>query len=123
MANTAVAFGVMLIGLGVISYFGTGTSSPTALIPAGFGLIFLLLGFVARDPRRTRHAMHGAALLAVLGILGSGRGLPKIVPLLTGETVDRPIAVIVQAVMALLMIVFLILCIQSFRAARRSRVA
>ncbi|MEJ7607711.1 MAG: hypothetical protein WKF37_15910 [Bryobacteraceae bacterium] len=123
MANTAVAFGVMLIGLGLIGYFSTGSTSPTALIPAGFGLILLLLGFLARDPDKTKHAMHGAALLAVLGVLGSGRGLPKILPLLAGEPVDRPAAVIAQAIMAMLMLIFLVLCIQSFRTARRSRIA
>jgi hypothetical protein len=123
MPTTAIGFGIALIALGVISYVGTGSESPTALIPAGFGLLLAVLGLVARDPGKRKHAMHGAALLALLGIFGSGRGLTKILPLLSGEEVARPNAVIAQAIMAILLIIFLILCIKSFVDARKSRLA
>jgi hypothetical protein len=67
--------------------------------------------------------MHAAALLGLLAVLGSGRGLTKIVPLMSGETVERPAAVIAQSVMAVLGLIFVVLCIKSFRDARRNRVA
>lgn len=123
MANTAIGFGVALIVLGVVGYFGTGAESLTAMIPAAFGILLVIFGLVARNPNHRRHAMHGAALVALLGVLGSGRGLPKILPLLSGEAVDRPNAVIAQAVMALLCLTFVALCIKSFIDARRSRTA
>ena len=95
--------------------------SLTALIPAAFGVIFCTLGAVARDPDKRKHTMHAAALLGLLAVLGSGRGLTRIVPLIAGEPVDRPGAVIAQAIMAVLGIIFVALCIKSFRDARRSR--
>ena len=38
MAKTVIAFGIFLILVGVGAYFGSGTKSITALIPAFFGL-------------------------------------------------------------------------------------
>ena len=122
MANTTIAFGVMFVLLGLLGYFGTGMESPTALIPAIFGILFCILGAIARDSNKRKHVMHAAAVLGLIAFAGAGRGLTKIVPLLSGETVERPNAVIAQAIMALLAAIFVILCIKSFIDARRGRV-
>jgi hypothetical protein len=121
MANTTVIFGVILLVLGIGGYLGTGMVSLTALIPAVFGLVLLLLGVAARDPNRRKHAMHFAAIIGVLGFLGSARGLAKLGPLLAGEAVERQNAVIAQALMAILMLIFTALCVRSFIQARRNR--
>jgi hypothetical protein len=118
MANTAVAFGAVLIVLGVAGYFGTDMVSLTALIPAVFGLVLLILGVIARDPNKRKLAMHIAATAAVAGFAGSVSGLLKV---LTGNLGERPNAAIAQAVMAILMLIFIALCVRSFISARRSR--
>jgi hypothetical protein len=123
MVNTTIGFGVAFIVLGLVGYFGTGMVSLTALIPAAFGIVFCILGTIARDPGKRRHAMHAAALVGLLAVLGSGRGLSKIWPLMAGEPVDRPNAVIAQSIMAVLGLVFVFLCIKSFVDARRKRPA
>lgn len=109
--------------LGIIGYVGSGMASLTALIPAGFGLLLLILGMVARDPGKRKHAMHFAAMLGLLGFAGTAGGLMKAFRLFGGEDVDRPNAVIAQAVMAILMLVFVAICVRSFIQARRSRTA
>lgn len=123
MANTAIGFGAAFVALGLIGYFGTGRTSPTALIPCALGALLILLGAIARHPDRRKHAMHAAALVGLVGFLGAGRGLTKIAPLLAGEPVERPNAVLAQAAMALLALVFLALCVKSFVDARRGRAA
>jgi hypothetical protein len=123
MARTTVLFGVALVVLGVVGYFGTGQVSLTALIPAAFGVVLVVLGALATDESRRKHAMHAAALIGVLGLLGSLRGLPGVVRLLTGGAVERPSAVIAQGLMAVLMAAFVAMCVSSFRAARRARAA
>ena len=62
MPLTAIVFGILLIGLGVGGFFGTGAAHPTALIPAAFGLVLALLGLVALlKPNLRKHVMHVAA--------------------------------------------------------------
>ena len=121
MANVAVGFGVVLIILGVAGYFGSEMVSLTALIPAAFGLVLLILGVIARDPGKRKHAMHFAAMIGVLGFLGSARGLGNLIPLISGQEVARPGAVIAQSIMAILMLIFTWLCVRSFINARRNR--
>src|SRR3954469_8993731 len=121
MATTTISFGVILLILGIAGYFGSGMVSLTALIPAAFGLVLLILGMIARDPGKRKHAMHFAAMIGVLGFLGSARGLGNLIPLLSGQEVARPGAVIAQSIMAILMLIFTWLCVRSFINARRNR--
>jgi uncharacterized membrane protein (UPF0136 family) len=116
MASTAITFGMLLTLLGLAGYFLTGTSSPTALIPAFFGLILVVLGFLARSESIRKHAMHAAAAVALIGCGGA------LFSLLRAPLATRPaIAVFSQAAMVVLTGVFVALCVRSFRAARRAR--
>ncbi len=121
MASTAITFGTLLILLGVVGYVATGAVSITALIPAFFGFALVVLGAVAREESRRKHAMHAAAAVGLIGFLGSVRGLTKLPSLVIGDFVTRPAAIVSQSIMALLMLVFVALCVKSFIAARRSR--
>ncbi|MDQ3070052.1 MAG: hypothetical protein M3R55_10025 [Acidobacteriota bacterium] len=120
MASTTIALGVVLIIVGLAGYFLTGGTSYTALIPAGFGLVIALLGVVARDESKRKHAVHGAVVVALLGLLGSARGLMQIGGVFDG-TAARPAAVISQTVMAVLTLGYIILAVRSFIAARSAR--
>lgn len=121
MPRTTVALGILLILLGLAAYFGTGRSSPTALIPAFFGLPLLVLGFLGHKDHLRKHSMHVAAALALIGFLGTVSGLYEAFVLLGGGAVERPAATVVQALMALLCAIFIALSIRSFVLARRSR--
>ncbi len=123
MAKITIVLGLVLIALGLGGYFGTGRESVTALIPALFGLPLLLLGLVARNERRRKTALHIAVGIGLLGFAGTVRALMKLPVLLTGGELERPTAVGVQAAMAIVCIVFVLLCIWSFIKARRARVA
>lgn len=123
MSKAAIGFGIVLIGLGLGGYFGTGRTSVTALIPAFFGLLLVILGWVAtRGSEKVRmHTMHVAAMLGLLGFVAPAvQALPKLGKLLAGEA-ERPAAVVLQLVMAAVCAVFLGLCIKSFVDARRNR--
>lgn len=123
MARVAIVCGAVLVLLGLGGYFGTGTRSVTALIPAFFGLPLAILGLIGRAEQRRRHALHAATVLALLGLLGTVRGLPQFGQLITGGEVARPAATIAQAVMAVVCLVFLVLAVRSFVEARRNRAA
>lgn len=121
MPRIAIVFGSLLVLVGVGFYIGTGAASVTALIPAFIGLPLALLGGLATRENLRRHAMHGAVALGLLGFLGSARGLVQLPALLAGEPLARPAAVAGQSLTAVLCLVFVILCVRSFVAARRKR--
>ncbi len=122
MASTTMVIGVLMIVLGLAGYFGTGTSSFTALIPAVFGILFVALGAAARNPGARRHAMHGAAALALIGFLATVRSFAALPAAMSGaETLRGPGAVYSQAAFAVLSGILLVLCVKSFIDARRAR--
>ena len=67
--------------------------------------------------------MHVAAAIGLLGFAGTVRGLMKLPVLLTGGELDRPAAVAVQAAMAIVCFIFVVLCVWSFVKARRASAA
>ena len=121
MATTTIGFGVVLILLGIGGYFGSGMVSLTALIPAAFGLLLVIFGALAKDDSRRKMAMHIAVLVGLLGFLGTVSGLAALPAVLAGGQVERPMAVIAKSIMAVLMAVYVALCVRSFINARRSR--
>ncbi len=121
MAKITIVLAGALTVLGIVGYMGSGGASITALNPAAFGMLFLILGAVAMNPARRKHAMHGAAMLGLIGGLATISGLVKFLRMLGGEEVARPDAVRAQAIMCVLCLVFVALCVKSFIDARRSR--
>ncbi len=120
MPKVTIGLGLVLIALGLGGYFGTGRESWTALIPVLFGLPLLILGLIALKERMRKGAMHVAVVIGLLGFLGTVRGLMKLPVLLTSGQLDRPAAVAVQAAMAMVCFVFVLLCVRSFIKARRA---
>ena len=106
-----------LTGLGGYAAY----QSPTALIPLAFGILLGICGLIGRKESLRKHAMHGAAMVALLGFIPSVPGLLGIPDLIAGHAA-RPAAVILRSIMAILCLGFLVVAIRSFIAARRARV-
>ncbi len=148
MSKVAILFGVFLIALGVAGYLGTvpkakpGTAatggdtaqapaavepaqrSLTALIPAGFGVLLLICGGLGLKPERRKLAMHLAAGVAMLGVvLGGGRFASKIPSLFNGDPEINRRAVLFTGILAIICLVYLILSVRSFIAARKRKPA
>jgi hypothetical protein len=119
VANITIVFGLLLIAQGVGFFIGTQAS--TALIPAYFGAAFLVLGVLAQKENLRKHAMHAAAVLALIGFLVPvGRLVGKLIA--DGGINDR-VAAAALALMAALCGVLEALCVRSFIQARRRRAA
>jgi uncharacterized membrane protein len=123
----SVVFGVLLIALGVWGRFGgdlglwqpLGFAPPehlsgTALIPAYVGAALVVCGLLALKDSLLKHAMHGAAMIGVLGLAAAlGRLLAK--------GYDKGIGGVSLVLMAVLCGVFVALCVNSFIQTRRRR--
>jgi len=114
---------VLLLAVGLGGFVASGAHAPTALIPAVLGLLLGVCAAVARNPKARMHAMHAAVLLALLGLVGSARGVLQLPALLSGQTVARPLAVVAQSVTVVLCLGYLVVAIRSFIQARRQRLA
>ncbi len=119
MPSTTRTLGIVLILVGLVSYFGTGRTSVTALIPAFFGAVFVILALVANSASARKHAMHAAVAIALIGLLGA---LIRLVPALMQGQLTRP-AVLAQLAMSVLLTGYIALGIKSFKEARRARLA
>jgi hypothetical protein len=119
----AKIFGVLLALLGIVLYANatpneeTGRKSITALIPAFWGIALVALGQIAENPKARMHAMHGAALLGVLGAV-----IPLVMPSPLWSVGDFELLKHGgRLAMAILCAVFTGLCVKSFIDARRRR--
>jgi len=120
MPSTSIISGILLILIGILGYVFSlidGNTSVTALIPAAFGLLLVIFGFLAKSKENLRkHLMHAAVLVGLLGFL-----IPTIRLASQASNIKVSLAVLSQAAMALVCLFFVILSIQSFVNARRNR--
>jgi hypothetical protein len=123
MPSTSIACGILLILVGIIGAVAAnidGKEFKTALIPAAIGIILLLLGVFARYKENLRkHLMHAAVLVALLGFIGAlfAPGIKGVIK--TGQ-IGNYTSFFAQVAMALICLIFVILCVKSFIDARKS---
>lgn len=125
MAKLTIGFGVVLMVLGVAGFVLTGNVHPTALIPTWFGVVLLLCGVLANTPdaRRRMVWMHIAVTVGLLGFLFPGFMAVKEWVGAHGGALAHPAAAEEQAAMSVVCLIFTVLCVRSFIAARRARAA
>ncbi len=124
MAKVTLVFAALLIALGLISYFGTGSQYRTALIPTWFGLALGVFGFLAISPSESRRKlfMHINVTIGLLGFLGAAsRAVQSTLHARSAGTSPNGIALASQLTMAGLLLIYVVLCVRSFIAARKAR--
>jgi hypothetical protein len=123
LAKLTLVFAVLLVALGLAGYLGTGSLHPTALIPAWIGLALGLSGFLAISPNEGRRKlfMHISVTIALLGFFGSAVEVVRtyVHAGAVGIEPDR-IALASKMTLTGLLLLYVILCVRSFIAARRS---
>ena len=110
--NSTATLGMVLGGVlgvvGIAAYVISGFASLTALIPTLFGVLIAGLGAAGRTDERQRIAIYGIGILAALGVLGSLRGVPDIIALLSGSPVDSVVATVSQGLMIVFSLVLVV---------------
>jgi len=124
MAKVTIVFGVLLIILGLVGFWGTGSIHHTALIPTWWGLALIVGGALAISPseKRRKIFMHINVTVGLLGFLGAaGSALYEYTSAHSQGIGPNPIALASQLTMAGLLLIYVNLCVRSFIKARRSR--
>ena len=124
MAKVTLVFAAFLIALGLAGFVGTGSEHYTALIPTWIGLILGICGLLALNPARRALFMHINVTVALLGFLGT---LSEIIrgTLRSHSTGVAPKAAAIESKYALAatLLIYVLLCVRSFIAARKARLA
>ena len=122
MAKVTLGFSLIYILMGIIGYYASGKASVTALIPSFFGIAFFVFSLVAvKKPSLNKHMLHGIMFLVLLSLGGTFKGFGKMLSWMGGQEVERLMAVQIQGVFFILNFILLILGINSFIQARKSR--
>lgn len=124
MAKVTLVFAVLLVVLGMIGFFGTGGTHPTALIPAYFGVALGIGGFLAISPseRRRKIFMHINVTIGLLGVIGAVAAAIQGYASARAQGIPPDhIALAAKLVMAVLLLIYVQLCVRSFIAVRRAR--
>ncbi|MGP8270479.1 MAG: hypothetical protein ACLQLH_10470 [Terracidiphilus sp.] len=123
MAKITMIFALLLVALGLLGYIGTGSVHPTALIPAWIGLALGIFGFFAISPNESRRKlfMHINVTIALLGFLGGlTEAIRGYVHAKSAGMEPDQIALASKLTMSGLLFIYVLLCVRSFIAARRT---
>jgi hypothetical protein len=123
MAKITLIFALLLVALGLFGYIGTGSVHPTALIPAWFGLALGIFGFLAISPNESRRKlfMHINVTIALLGFLGGlVEAIRGYLHAKSSGMVPDQIALASKLTLSGLLFIYVLLCVRSFVAARRT---
>lgn len=115
MIKITFLYAALLILLGIGGYLLSGMASWTALIPSIAGVLFLAIGAIATlgDGAR-KHAMHAAAVIALLAMVGPAMRLAR-------EGYEFTAAKTSMLLMVILTAAYLAASINSFIEARKRR--
>lgn len=122
MAKVTLIFAALLVALGLVSYLGTGSAHPTALIPTWIGLALGIFGLLAISPNEGRRKlfMHINVTIGLVGFLGGAAEAVRGYLHATSEGLEPDlIALAAKLTLSGLMLIYIILCVRSFIAARR----
>jgi hypothetical protein len=124
MAKFTLVTALVLILLGCAFFVATGSHAPTSLIPTYFGIVLGIFGLLANtpNPKRRMIFMHVAVTVGLLGVIFPGwRAASAFVASTHGTAIARPLAVKEEFAMAIICLIFVLMCVRSFIAARRAR--
>ena len=123
MAKVTIVFAVLFIALGVVVFVATGSEHPTALIPAVLGLLLGVFGALALspDPKRRKLFMHINVTIGLLGAIGAGAELIRSAHAnLVAHRGPNLWAMYSKLTLEVLLFLYVMLCVRSFIAARRT---
>lgn len=111
MKLITIIFGILLTLLGIWNYTAEGANSLWSLMPAVYGLLAILFGFL-QGRWEHKNALFGAMMMAIITLISSIRGLWNLILLLIGQQPALSTELIwVRSLRGLLSIAFIVLVV------------
>lgn len=122
MAKLTIGFGVLLVFVSAAFWLATGRMETATLHPAGVGVVLILCGALSNTENVKQRMiwMHVAVTVGLIGLLLTG--IRAVLTLVKGTIAANPLGFDERVVIALICLVYVVLCVRSFIAARRTRV-
>jgi len=118
MHRWTILFGLLLVAIGLGGYYFADAKQPMALIPAVLGIAMFVCGVVAAQGAMRMLAMHVAALIGMIGFVG-----PMVTIFNDITNTANTAEVLAKGLTSALCLMFVLMCVNSFLEARRSRTA
>ena len=123
MAKVTLVFAGLLIALGLAGFFGTGSIHRTALIPAEIGVLLGISGLLAMSPseNRRKQFMNINVTVGLVGCVGGAiEAMRGYLHATSAGLQPDQIALASKLTMSGLLLIYVLLCVRSFIAARRT---
>jgi uncharacterized membrane protein YjfL (UPF0719 family) len=124
MAKMTMSFGVLLVLVSAGFWLAMGRTEMAALHTAGLGVVLVICGALANTESTKQRMiwMHIAVTVGLIGFLIPAVG--AVLQVVKGTTaLGTPLKFDERVTSALICLVFVVLCVRSFIAARRTRLA
>lgn len=124
MAKFTIGFGALLVVVSLGFWLAMDRTEAAALHPAGIGVLLILCGALATTENAKKRMlwMHIAVTLGLIGLLTTG--IRAGIALAKGTAMSiNPMGFEERAVIAFICLIYVALCVRSFIAARRGRLA
>lgn len=122
MPAITIVFGVVLMAIGIGTYAGSEDQPSALLLPIIFGLLGIGLGTGSLfKPNLKMHLMHGAVLIAALGVIVPVVQLVLRMVDMWQEERDRSLTLLAVLLTFALSAGYIYAAVRSFRAARANR--
>lgn len=106
LGTLTIVYAILLGLLGVVGYVASGRKSPTALIPLYFGIVTLIVWFITARLMDHATLVRGMVIVALIGFIATVSGIPEVLRIMGGKTVERPGAAIGKSIMAVLSLAY-----------------
>ena len=122
MAKLTIWFGGLIVLVSLGFWIGMGRTVTAALHPAGIGVLLIVCGALANTENLKKRMlwMHIAVTLGLIGFLTTG--IRAAIEMAKGTAMSmNPMGFEERVVIALISLIYVVLCVRSFISARRAR--
>ncbi len=123
MTKITLILAILMIALGLVAFVGTGRSNSMLLMPMMFGLALGVLGYmgIKREQKRKLFTQFSAVIATVGVVWAAAEAIRGYGATRAAGILPDYLAMTAEIVMAVMLLIYVNLCVRSFAGVRRAR--